>query len=268
MPALSGFFRRQGARGADGAPPPRLQFTNKSGTYSYVTAVPNPATNGFSYNPTPVVLGTKIVLDFGSIEAGPLRFKPFDDSRLRPYIDFASVPPMPDEKDYNMAVRLQVLLPVFGLAQWTLGGPLAQNTVLNVYNRYLYAQEAARGMIPVCTLRPCKQVPVASRNNEMFNVPVLEPIGYVPRDEGIYGPRTVPPPIPVIAAPPPQPTLPPQAAAEPVPAAPPAAPTPAVGQEIPAAVSPAADPFAGMVPMSAAPAQPSASPSKAEDVPF
>jgi hypothetical protein len=110
------------------------------------------------------------------------------------------VPERPEEGDYVLAVRVQVLLQRFGLAQWTLGGIIAQNAIFSVYLQFQHAREAVEGKIPICRLRPSRQIAVASRQGEIHNAPVVEIAAWTARDEGKFGPRTVPPPLPLLAA--------------------------------------------------------------------
>jgi hypothetical protein len=192
--------------------PPRFQFSGLTGGYTYV--VSKKSDDGkFVARHTPVPLGTMMALDFGSAERGPLCFKPFDDSHMVAL--HCPVPEQP-EGDYVAAVRLQVFLPQFGLALWTMGGKIAQGAVFDIYRQFQHAREAAEGKLQVCRLRPSRQTPIASRNGELHHVPVLEIVGWIARDEGRFGPRIVQVPLPILPAGPAAPPLPaPEATAEP-----------------------------------------------------
>jgi hypothetical protein len=184
--------------------PPRLQYHDADGSYTYVIGERDPDTGQFIAQHTPVPLGTKLVLDYGGAERGWLRFRPFDDANLVPL--HHAVPPPPDE-GYTAVVRLPVLLQQLGLAQWTLGGTIVQNAVHALHCAFEHAREAAAGQLTVYVLRPSRQIPIASRNNEMHTSPVLEAIGWVERSDDTFGPRTVPPPLAVLAATPPRPQI-------------------------------------------------------------
>jgi hypothetical protein len=209
------------------------------------------------------------VLDFGAAERGWLLYKPYDDSHLAAlHLPVQEQP----EGGYVFVARVPVFLQQFGLAQWTIGGSIAQNTVIDIYRQFQYAREAASGQLQVCRLRPSRQIAIASRNNELHYAPVLELCGWVERDEGRFGPRSVPAPLPILpaaaaAAPLPRPSPPETAvAAAPLPALEPAAappqpviasPTvPPVAVNDDAAVTPAAnddDLFASMIPITKRP---------------
>jgi hypothetical protein len=137
------------------------------------------------------------VLDFGGAERGWLRYKQYDDSHLAAlHLPVQAQP----EDDYVFVARVPTYLQQFGLAQWTIGGSIAQGAVFDIYRQFQYAREAAEGKLQVCRLRPSRQTPIASRNGELHPVPVLEIVGWVERDEGKFGPRSVPAPLPILPA--------------------------------------------------------------------
>jgi hypothetical protein len=137
------------------------------------------------------------VLDFGGAERGFMLYKPYDDSHLAAlHLPVQAQP----GSDYVFVARVPVFLQQFGLAQWTIGGSIAQNTVIDIYRQFQYAREAAEGKLQVCRLRPSRQIAIASRNGELHYAPVLEIIGWVEREEGKFGPRIVPPPLPILPA--------------------------------------------------------------------
>jgi hypothetical protein len=212
MTRRSSFYDPTKARALTGIPP-RLQFNGLTGGYVYVTSTR--AEDGkFLTKHQTVQFGSMLVLDFGGAERGWLQFRPYDDSHLAPM--HHPVPAQP-EGDYAFVARIPVFLQTFALAQWTLGGIIAQERVFGVYRVFQSAREASEGRLPVCRLQPSQQIAIASRNGELHPAPVLEIVGWVERDEGKFGPRIVPPPLPLLsaaaaAAPLPRP-LPPETAA-------------------------------------------------------
>ena len=158
-----------------------------------------------------------------------------------------------------MVVRLPVLLQQFGLAMWTLGGTIAQNAAFVLYTVFQNAAEATAGKIPVYQLRPSRQIQIASRNNEIHTAPVLEHTGWLDRDEDQFGPRTVPPPLPLVGSAAPATMLPPANSNEPNEPAPSLAIPP---WEEPPPTSPVNDndPFQGMIPLPESPPRPQRSP--------
>ena len=213
MSKSSGFF----GAGSNGPIPPRQEFHGIAkphaarGSYTYVASVQDPNTGQFVTRHVPIPLGYKEVLDFGAGTFGWMRFKPYDDSALVPMpINMvqrdALGRQLKDQKpdgEYVLCVRFPVLLQEFGLCQWTLAATIAGNAVLALCNAFEFAREAAAGQLPIYALRPSKEFPLASRNNEMQVRPVLELIGWMLRDEQIFGPRIVPPPLPLMPASPP-----------------------------------------------------------------
>jgi hypothetical protein len=136
-----------------------------------------------------------LILDFGGAERGWLQFRPYDDSHLAPM--HHPVPAQP-AGDYVSVARIPVFLQTFGLSQWTLGGIIAQERVFGVYRVFQSAREATEGKLPVCRVQPSQQIAIASRNGELHPAPVLEIVGWVERDEGKFGPRSVPAPLPIL----------------------------------------------------------------------
>jgi hypothetical protein len=95
-------------------------------------------------------------------------------------------------------VGIPVLLKQHGLAQWTLGGTIVQNAAHRLLLMYQHSAEAVLNKLQVIELRPSKQVLIVSRNGELHFVPQLEIIGWVPRRDDVFGPRTVPMPVPIL----------------------------------------------------------------------
>jgi hypothetical protein len=237
MPARSGFFDPNAARRSLHGVPPRLQFHDADGGYTYVVGVRDPDTGKFVARHSPLLLPFKGAMDLGSVERGWLKLRPsYDDRHLVPLhqpVDTEN-PPGPD---YFLALRVKVLLHPQGLAQLTAGGTIVQNSLFNVFVAYQRSSEAAAGLIPVVEFRPSRQVAVASRNGELHSAPVLVIVGWIKRDPAIFGERTVPKPVGRIEG------------EDGGPAAPPLAPPVAANANdatAPASPEPANDPFADM----------------------
>jgi hypothetical protein len=194
MTKLSGFFDPRGARATQGIPP-RLQYHDATGSYTFVIGERDAATGKYVAKHTPVPLGAKVVLDFGTIERGWLCFRPFDDQHLVPFPQ--PVPAQP-EGEYTRAIRLPVLIEGFGLAQWTAAGIIGQNALFSVYVTFERTVEATLGKIPIVALRPSRQIAIVSRSGEVHTAPTLEIIGWTTRRVDLFGPRTVPEPAPII----------------------------------------------------------------------
>jgi hypothetical protein len=244
MISRSGFFDPRGARRAQGVPP-RLQWHDATGTFTYAVGVQDPNTGKYVAKHTPVAFGTKFAIDFGAGQRGWFSYRPFDDGFLMPMHE--SVDHRPEAspgEGYTLVVRVPVMLATFGLALMTLGGVLAQGALFDVYLQYWHAAEAVAGKIPVVVIRPSRQEPIRSRNNELHMVPVLEITGWIERDSR-YGTRRVPVPTAVLKGAPNGPPLSaPTAAAA-------ATPVPANDLVAPQAVPANDDPFAGMTPATA-----------------
>ena len=199
--ATSAFFDPRGSQ-AGRPPPPRFQFDGRSGNYSYVIGVRDPSIGRFVPQHTAVPFGSKVILDFGSIEGGWLNWQPFDDSKLVPLPydvpeAIRAVGASPGH-GFSLVARLSVLLQQHGLAQMTCGGVILQNAVKRLRTIYHHAAEASQNMLPVVELRPSRQIALASRNGELHAAPELEIVAWVPRDDNVFGPRIVPPPVPIL----------------------------------------------------------------------
>ena len=199
--AISAFFDPRGSL-AGRPPPPRFQFDGRSGSYSYVTGVRDPSIGRFVPQHTAVPFGSKVILDFGSIEGGWLNWQPFDNSKLVPLPydvpeAIRAVGASPGH-GFSLVARLSVLLQQHGLAQMTCGGVILQNAVKRLRTIYHHAAEASQNMLPVVELRPSRQIALASRNGELHAAPELEIVAWVPRDDNVFGPRIVPPPVPIL----------------------------------------------------------------------
>jgi hypothetical protein len=197
--ALSAIFA--GRSGAD--IPPRFQYSGRDGSYKFVVSTRD-SSGQFTPNVTPIPFGAKLISDFGRFDGGRMSFSPFDDSHLVPLpysaADAEAAAGDRPGPDYVMVARLPVLLQHHGLAQWTIGGVIAQNEVARVRLLYENSAEAARGELPVIVLLPSKQVEIRARNNERHIAPQLDIIGWVPRSDDTFGPRIVPPPVPILPA--------------------------------------------------------------------
>jgi hypothetical protein len=142
------------------------------------------------------------------------------------------------EGEHIAATRAPVLLQEHGLALWLMTGTIVQNAVYALFQTFWHSPQAVDGLLPVYVLRPSRQIPIASRNNELHHVPVLELIGWVVRDVEKFGLRTVRAPVPLLAPTAVKPLLPESA---PMPAA------PANSNEVPADNNNDEDPFHDML---------------------
>jgi hypothetical protein len=268
----------------DGPVVSRFRHDGKHPTgYSFTSITRNEMGRIVTGLPTPVPLGTEVIVDLGGLRWGAGCFRPYDMSLLVPYGALIPVVPAGKTGEYTDLIALNVYIRGYGLAQWIIGGVLGQNALFALWTAYIRSREAAEGSIPVTTLQPSEPIPIASRNGEISYRPLLEISAWVQRDEAIFGPRTVAPPVlrveassaadaPAQSVVMPQPVpmvLPPEQPAQPLQAVPavqvtdqppvlhypPAAATPVTP---PAPVAGAADPFASMQRApAAAPAVPS-----------
>jgi hypothetical protein len=201
--AVSALFDPRGRSGADSVPP-RFQFSGRDGSYARVVSLRDQRSGLYAPQLTPIPFGAKLIPDFRRFEGGWFCYSPFDDSKLVPLpygaADTVAAVGAQPGPDYSMVARLPVLLQEFGLAQWTLGGVIAQNAVARLRLLYQNAAEAARGDLPVLALLPSKQIEIRSRNNERHFAPELSIVGWVPRNDDTFGAPTVPPPLPILPA--------------------------------------------------------------------
>jgi hypothetical protein len=190
---VSGFFDPRAAMRAIRGVPPRLQFSGRDGTFSYVVGERDQNTGRFIAKHTPLPFGFKAAGDWGTAERGWLSFNPYDDSHLVPI--HHPVDPNPPGADYTLVVRIALHIERYGMAQWTVSGTIAQNAVFATFLAYQKAAEAAAGKIPVMLFDPSEQIPVRSRNGELFPVPRISIAGWIVRDPERWGARTVPMPV-------------------------------------------------------------------------
>jgi hypothetical protein len=148
----------------------------------------------------PLAFGTEVIADLGNLRWGSGSYRPYDMSGLVPYGQ--PIPSVAEGKtgEYTDLLALYVYVRGHGLAQWLIGGVLAQNAVHLLWMQFCRAAEAVQKLIPVLTLLPSQAIPIASRNGEISWQPLLEISGWVQRDPGVFGPRTVRPPIPRLSS--------------------------------------------------------------------
>jgi hypothetical protein len=199
--AVSALFDPRSRSGADSVPP-RFQFSGRDGSYAYVVSVRDQYSGQYAPQYAPIPFGAKVVVDFRRIEGGWFCFSPFDDSKLIPLpysaAEAATAAGAKPGPDYSMVARLPVLLQQHGLAQWTVGGVIAQNAVARLRLLYQNAAAAARNDLPVLALLPSKQIEIRSRNNERHFAPELSIVGWVKRNDDTFGAPAVPPPLPIL----------------------------------------------------------------------
>jgi hypothetical protein len=246
-------------RAGGGFMPPRFRFSGADGSYSHEVSTRDARDGHYIRSSMLVPFGTKLVMDLLSILGGWLSYVPYDDSRLFPLpYDAAEALAMAGPRpgpNFFMVVRVPVYLEGMGLAQWTVGGVIAQNAIATVRKFYQYSAEGTRGQLPVVVLMPSRQIEIRSRNNERHFVPVLEIVGWVKRDDGTFGPPLIRPPPPILSGTAAPPQLAPPPANDDAQASPPwdnnASPNPATSVPANDAVAIANDVFASMTPAAA-----------------
>jgi hypothetical protein len=249
----SAFFDARTAMRVRNGVPPRLQFNGRDGTYSYVVGERDPNSGRYLARHTALQFGFKAIVDMGTAERGWLSYTPYDDSNLVPI--HRPVSPEPPGEGYSLVVRFAVYIEGHGMAQWTVGGTIAQNAAFVAFLDYQRSTEAAAGKIPVWHFGPSEQIPVRSRNGELHVVPTITTVGWVVRDLERWGARMVPLPVAQVedgsdgSGGPPAPPLAPPVEPDPV------TPLPPANDAAPSAAAPANDDaFAGMTPAAGAPA--------------
>ncbi len=169
--------------------------------------------NGYDNLDTELAPGSKMIPDFGSVEAGWLRFAP----GMAP--SFAVVPvgqpiPAAPDADHRQGIRLKVYCgKKAGIREFSNTAKVVLGSMDALHTLFENSPEAKAGKLPVITFDGSDPVTTENRHGVQRNFrPRFTVIGWVDR-MAEFGERTVPPPGS---------KLPPQAAKAPQPAAKPA----------------------------------------------
>jgi hypothetical protein len=74
------------------------------------------------------------------------------------------------------------------------------NALKALFDQFGYRGEAQQGLLAVYAQRASRQITMASRPGEVFYAPVLEIVDWMERDIGVFGPRQVAAPVPILAS--------------------------------------------------------------------
>jgi hypothetical protein len=138
----------------------------------------------------------RIAMDFGTLASGPMRWKPFDTSRMRPCSD--GLWPIlgssgADADGYQDAIALQWLLEGVGMVVFRTTSRGALPVLERVHTAFHAAPEAAEGLLPCFRLAvPTWYAPKQNPTGRAF-VPVFVPFGWM-RRVSEFGRRLVPAP--------------------------------------------------------------------------
>jgi hypothetical protein len=168
----------------------RLQFRGGSGEHQLWEAG---ATDGLPS-------GTRLILDFGSLHGGHVRWPPSADfTRLAPVLD-CEWPSFADEQPYVTAVTCWALVERIGVLPFISSARGALQIIGQLYARYCRLPEAACDLLPAwCIEAASSYAPRANPSGRAY-APAYTPLGWLPRDPKLFGPRLVPMPR-VLAAP-------------------------------------------------------------------
>jgi len=150
--------------------------------------------NGFENDDQEVPVGSKIAVDFGTIQVGWLRFA----SGMAP--SFAIAPlgqPMPDrpDNDHRQGFRLLVHLGKNGgLREFATTAKTVLGAVDELHTAFEAAPEAATGKIPVVEFTGATRIVTENRHGTQTNFrPNFKIVSWIDR-VAEFGDRTVPPP--------------------------------------------------------------------------
>jgi hypothetical protein len=150
--------------------------------------------NGFENDDQEVPVGSKIAVDFGSINVGWLRFA----SGMAP--SFAIAPlgqPMPEQpdRDHRQGFRLLVHLGKNGgLREFATTAKTVLGAVDELHTAFEAAPEAATGKIPVVEFTGATRIVTENRHGTQTNFrPNFKIVSWIDR-VAEFGERTVPPP--------------------------------------------------------------------------
>jgi hypothetical protein len=202
-----------------------------------------------------IQIGTLIALDTGHGTIDREQFKP--RYRIVSVPIGTPLPPPPAGEEWSPSTRFQVQVDgLDGVRLLRIRGQIQLRRFKAAVQLFNYRPEAAEGKIPLYKFLGFDEVSTDYGN--YYGI-LLEYVGAIDRDEGVFGPRIVPPPPPILPAGPRPQMLPPAAVVETPedPTEPEAAPQKPVVDETPAA--PKVDLFSAFRPVSPAPAATSAS---------
>jgi hypothetical protein len=232
-------FGIPGSTGDAGSGPflARVQYDSRSGFFTNVDRVQTD--QGWQDKASEPYRGLKAAFDFGSMEAGYIKFASPPAFVLVPYVGDGTVyPPQPQEmteaknpgekprKAFLPGFRIKLMSRAFGDGEpryfaHTGKGVLA--TMEDLYREFVAAPEAARGMIPVCEAHKTRTIETSGPRGTTKNyAPEWRIVQWIERPAG-FGDRTCPAPMggaARVSAPPPvssAASLPPEVAADPLP---------------------------------------------------
>jgi hypothetical protein len=169
----------------------RLQFGAMTGHYTLVT-VANGVKNTAALPP-----GALMVLDWGALEIGAARFTPPPYAERFAY--YGQPVEMPaDPTGWQDAIRVPVLVQQLGLLSQLVPSIIVINALKALFDQFGYRTEAQQGLLAVYAQRQPRQITMASRPGDVFYAPVLEIVDWMERDIGVFGPRRVEAPVPIL----------------------------------------------------------------------
>jgi hypothetical protein len=144
-----------------------------------------------------IVIGTRVVLDWGVRFYGGISFSPTVTERV--VLDGQPPPEIPqDGREWQLVIKLPMLIEGRGLFMGSYTGKISQNRVRALRQLFDLCPEAQRGLLQEYVLRGFDQVPLDKGTFYGF---VLQPDGWIERDIDTFGPRLIPPPPPMVASP-------------------------------------------------------------------
>jgi hypothetical protein len=187
---------------------PRVDILTKEGRLVTVDAGGTSVAN--------VSTGALLALDTGHGVLGREQFKPRYRSVFTPI--GTQLPPPPTGEEWSPTTRFQIQIDgLDGIRVLRIRGQIQLRRFKAAVQRYNYRPEAAAGKIPLFRFLGFDQV---STDFGVYYGILLEYVGATDRDEDVFGPRIVPPPLPILPTTPRPQMLPPAADAVEAPAEP------------------------------------------------
>jgi hypothetical protein len=172
----------------------------------------NPTRAGEARSEHPVPAGTTFIWDTRVILVGFARLVKGRYAELLVPLGQPEpeLPPNSDPAEWVPMTKSQVWLDGFAghpasLRVLSLTGIIAMNAMAALLKQLSFRQEIQRGQLAVLKIHEFDDVETA---NGVFGAPVCEPIGFVERDEGMFGPPLIAPPPPMLRAAPAAPQIP------------------------------------------------------------